>query len=361
MAQELALEVRGVTVCYGERTIVDVEHLELCQGETLAIMGPNGAGKSTLLRVLGFLEPPTTGALFFQGRPVDYRRSEILELHRRTAFAFDEPLLLDSDVRANVGIGLRLRGVRDRHDRVTAWMRRLGIDHLAARSARTLSSGEAQRVSLARALVLEPEMLLLDEPFAALDPPTRDALLADFRDIIGDTGTATVLLTHDREEAFTLGDRVAIMLDGRIPQIDTPERLFRAPLDEEIARFVGIATMLPGSVISSRQGLVIVDVNGQQVQVAADAAAGDHVLLCTRPEDIVLSRQAMDPSSMRNSIRGRILRIDADGLTCKVVIDCGGPVTVAMTRQSCQGLGLCPGEEALVSFKASAVHLIKRS
>ena len=161
MAQELALEVRGVTVRYGERTIVDVEHLELCQGETLAVMGPNGAGKSTLLRVLGFLEPPSTGALFFQGRPVNYRRSEILELHRRTAFAFDESLLLDSDVRANVGIGLRLRGVRDRHDRVTAWMRRLGIDHLAARSARTLSSGEAQRVSLARALVLEPLQLVL--------------------------------------------------------------------------------------------------------------------------------------------------------------------------------------------------------
>ena len=282
-------------------------------------------------------------------------------MHRRTAFAFDEPLLLDSDVRANVGIGLRLRGVRERHDRVTAWMRRLGIDHLAARSARTLSSGEAQRVSLARALVLEPEMLLLDEPFAALDPPTRDALLADFRDIIGDTGTTTVLLTHDREEAFTLGDRVAIMLDGRIPQIDAPERLFRAPLDEEIARFVGIATVLPGSVVSSRQGLVIVDINGQQVQVAADAAAGDHVLLCARPEDIVLSRQAIGPSSMRNSIRGRILRIDVNGLTCKVVVDCGTPVTAAVTRQSCQELGLHPGEEALVSFKATAVHLIKRS
>ncbi len=360
MAEELTLEARKVVVRYGERTIVDVDHLELRRGETLAIMGPNGAGKSTLLRVLGFLEPPSSGSLSFQGRVVDYRRKEILDLHRRTAFAFDEPLLLDGDVRANVSIGLKLRGVRDYGDRVTTWMHRLGIDHLAGQSAKNLSSGEAQRTSLARALVLEPEMLLLDEPFSALDPPTRDALLTDFRDIIGETGTTTVLLTHDREEAFSLGDRLAIMLNGRIPQIDVPERLFRSPVDEEIARFVGIATVLPGSVISSQPGLATVEIDGQHVQVAGEAAPGDHVLLCARPEDIILSREAIGPSSMRNSMRGRVLRVDVNGLSCKVVVDCGGPVTAAVTRQSCQELELRSGEEVFVSFKATAVHLIKR-
>ena len=360
MVEGVALEARQVVVRYGDRAVVDVDHLELRQGETLAIMGPNGAGKSTLLRVLGFLERPTSGTLAFQGRAVGYRRGEILDLHRRTAFAFDEPLLLDSDVRANVGIGLRLRGVRDRDHRVTEWMRRLGVEHLATRSARSLSSGEAQRTNLARALVLEPDVLLLDEPFSALDPPTHDALLTDFRDIIGETGTTTVLLTHDREEAFALGDRVAVMLDGRIPQIDTPERLFRAPIDEEIARFVGIATVLPGTVLTSSQGVVTVDVDGQQVQVAADGAPGHHVFLCARPEDIVLSREAIGPSSMRNTITGRIIRVDANGLSCRVVVDCGGPVTAVVTQQSRRELDLRPGEEVFVSFKATAVHLIER-
>ena len=153
---------------------------------------------------------------------------------------FQEPLLLDTTVADNVATGLRLRGVprAEREARVAAWLERLGIAHLARRPARALSGGEGQRTSLARALVLEPELLVLDEPFAALDSPTREALAVDLVPLLRERRTTTVLVTHDRDEAFGIGDRVAVIMAGRIDQLDTPEAILRRPASEEIARFV---------------------------------------------------------------------------------------------------------------------------
>ena len=236
---EPLIELRDIVVRRGRRTVLDVPTLAVRRGEIMTVIGPNGAGKSTLAGTLALLERPAAGTVLLGGRPVDWGRG-LLAARRRLAMVFQEPLLLDMTVAENVATGLRLRGIprADRETRVAHWLERLGIAHLARRSARALSGGEAQRTSLARALVLEPELLVLDEPFAALDPPTREALAVDLVPVLRERRTTTVLVTHDRDEAFGIGDRVAVILAGRIAQLDVPEAVLRQPANEEIARFV---------------------------------------------------------------------------------------------------------------------------
>ena len=241
MAQALMtlLKLDGILVRYGDRTILEVRSLDIAPGEILAILGPNGAGKSTLLRVMGLLERPAEGKVFFRG--VEPAPRERLAVRRRMATVFQEPLLLGASVYANVALGLKLRGL-DRTSiaaRVGPWLERLGIGHLAARSVRTLSGGEAQRASLARALVLEPELLLLDEPFSSLDGPTREELLADLSAILRDGGMTTVFVTHDRNEAAVLADRVGVLIGGRLLQLGPTAEVFARPKNEAVARFVG--------------------------------------------------------------------------------------------------------------------------
>jgi tungstate transport system ATP-binding protein len=217
-AQHSALmTLRGVQVRRGERAILDVASLDVWPREVLAVLGPNGAGKSTLLHVMALLLVPDRGEIRFEGEMVDARRDPV-PVRRRMAVVFQEPLLFDTTVFANVATGLRLRGV-DRaaeRARVEVWLGRLGIEHLAGRAARTLSAGEARRASLARALVLEPELLLLDEPFSALDYPTRQALLAELPPLLAAARTTTVLVTHDPTDAQALATRALALQDGRI-------------------------------------------------------------------------------------------------------------------------------------------------
>jgi tungstate transport system ATP-binding protein len=232
------VEVEGLIVKRGQRTVLDVPSLRIERGEILAVVGPNGAGKSTLVTMLALLERPSAGQIRLAGEPIDWRRG-VLGARRRLALVFQEPLLFDTTVFENVATGLKLRGVSRAEigKRVETWLARLGVGHLARRQARTLSGGEAQRTSLARALVLEPELLLLDEPFAALDAPTRESLAEDLVPLLRETDTTTVLVTHDRDEAIEIGDRLAVILDGRIARVDLPERVLAEPGDEAVAAF----------------------------------------------------------------------------------------------------------------------------
>ena len=211
------IALAGVRVVHGARAVLDVPALAVPAGETLGVMGPNGAGKSTLLRVLGLLEPPSAGTVRFRGEAVTPAQG--LAVRRRMASVFQEPLLADTTVFDNAALGLRFRGVprADARPRVQAWLERFGIAALSDRQARTLSGGEAQRVALARALVVEPELLLLDEPFAALDQPTRETLIQDLRGVLRADRVTTVLVTHHRGEALALGDRLAVLIGGPHP------------------------------------------------------------------------------------------------------------------------------------------------
>ncbi|MBI2878444.1 MAG: ABC transporter ATP-binding protein [Candidatus Rokubacteria bacterium] len=356
------LEGRGLRVVADGRPRLEVEAVAVYEGEVLAIIGPNGAGKSTLLRILGLLEPPTAGEVRFRGEPVGAGAS-LLALRRRMASVFQEPLLCDTTVLRNARLGLALRGVPDAEAdrRVRPWLERLGIAPLAGRSARTLSGGEAQRTSLARAFAVEPEVLLLDEPFSGLDPSAREALLGDLERILRETGTTTVFVTHDRDEAIRLGDRVAVMMGGRILQLARPEEVFAAPVSEEVARFVGVENILAGEVADQGEGLLEVRVADRSLLVVGEAARGERVLLCLRPEDIVLGpAPAVGPTSARNALLGKVVRLVPVGVLWRVVVDCGFPLTALITRPSIDALGLEEGREVVAGFKATAVHLLRR-
>jgi len=343
------------------RPRLEVEAVAILEGEVLAIIGPNGAGKSTLLRVLGLLEPPTAGEVRFRGEPVGAGAS-LLALRRRMASVFQEPLLCDATVLRNARLGLTLRGVpgAEADRRVRPWLERLGIAHLAGRSARTLSGGEAQRTSLARAFAVEPEVLLLDEPFSGLDPSAREALLGDLERVLRETGTTAVFVTHDREEALRLGDRVAVMMGGRILQLARPEEVFAAPVSEEVARFVGVENILAGEVTGEEAGLLRVRVAERDLVVVGEAAPGDRVLVCLRPEDIVLGPAPAAPTSARNALIGKVARVVPVGVLLRVVVDCGFPLTALLTRPSLEALGIEEGREVTASFKATAPHLLRR-
>jgi tungstate transport system ATP-binding protein len=238
MAEPL-ITLRDIRVQYGALTVLDLPSLEIDENETLAIIGANGAGKSTLLRVIGLLERPSRGSVFFRGELAAPRHS--LRLRRRIASVLQTPLLLDATVYANAAIGLKLRGCRPKEidGRLLPWLERLGIAHVAGQSARTLSGGEARRTSLARALVLEPQLLLLDEPFSALDSPSREALLTDLQEALRRSDAAVVLVTHDVHEAATLANRIGVLSRGRLLQLGPTEDIFSRPANQEVASFVG--------------------------------------------------------------------------------------------------------------------------
>jgi tungstate transport system ATP-binding protein len=368
------IEVKNLAIRRGERLVLQVDQLAVHEGETLAVIGPNGAGKSTLLLALARLLRPSQGEVYFRGQPLE--ALDELAYRRRIALVLQEPLLLDVSAFDNVAAGLRYRKLprTEIARRVEEWLGRLGVAHLRDRSSRKLSGGEAQRVSLARAFAIQPEVLLLDEPFSALDAPTRLRLLEDFQTLLAETSITAIFITHDPDEALLLGDRVVVLLDGRLRQVGAPEEVFNAPADQDVAAFVGVETVIPGLVISSSEGVLIVDAGGLHLEAVGAAAPGRAVLLCLRPEDITLWQgDGSPPSSARNRLDGRVVRFTPQGPLVRVVIDCCGstpsqagklsvgfPLVALVTRASARELDLQEGQPVTASFKASAVHLILR-
>ena len=245
------LELQQISVDTGERVILELEQLTMEPGETLAILGANGAGKSTLLRVAGGLRRPTRGNVLLHGRA-----ATPAQVRAVSAAVLQRPLLRRGSVRANVETGLRFRRVpvAERRHRTAHWLERLGLEPIAGQPADSISGGEAQRVSLARALALAPQLLLLDEPFAALDAPTRAELLADVRDILASTRTAALLVTHDRHEAAATADRTAILHAGTLRQYGPTARVLDHPADIDCARLLGFDNVLDPAAASRLLG-----------------------------------------------------------------------------------------------------------
>jgi tungstate transport system ATP-binding protein len=233
------LQLSNLLVRREGRIVLDIDSLSVHTGDALAIVGPNGAGKSTLFLVLARLLKADQGQIIFQGQPADSFHD--LAYRRQIALVLQEPLLMDMSVYENAALGLKFRKTsrREIEDRVSHWLDRLGVAHLSNRLARKLSGGEAQRVSLARAFVLQPDLLLLDEPFTALDAPTRLRLLDDFQSVLTETRMTTIFITHDLQEARKLATRMAVILDGRMEQYGDPQEIFDQPINDRVASFLG--------------------------------------------------------------------------------------------------------------------------
>ncbi|HEU5472083.1 MAG TPA: ABC transporter ATP-binding protein [Actinophytocola sp.] len=255
----MGLAVRDLTVRYGQLTAVSGVHLEVADGEVVALLGPSGCGKSTLLRAVAGLERPAAGAVCWDGADL-----APVAVHRRGfGLVFqDGQLFPHRDVAGNVEFGLRMAGVdrAGRRARVAELLDLLGLAGYQDRRITELSGGEQQRVALARALAPRPRLLLLDEPLSALDRALREQLALDLARVLRVSGSTALVVTHDHDEAFTLADRVALMRVGRIVQTGRPEQVWRAPADEHTARFLGCGTFLPataaGGVVSCALGTV---------------------------------------------------------------------------------------------------------
>lgn len=348
----------------GRTTILDVPHLEVREGEVLSLIGPNGAGKTSLLQTLAYLATPFSGDVFFTGRRVG-ADCPVLEYRRAVAMAFQEPLLFDTSVAENVASGLRIRSLRKSAilETVAEYLDLFGISHLGGRSARTLSGGEAQRTNLARAFATKPRVIFLDEPFASLDPGSREPLIDDIQRVLEKTKTTAFIVTHDLMEALRLSDRIAVMGRGRIHQIGTPDEVMNTPVDEAVASFVGAGTVLTGRVTENRTDTFLAAIGGHEIESAGDLRAGDPVSLYIRPENVTLSVSSGDDgrkrsTSARNVFPAKVVRITPLGFFEKVLLDCGFPLTAYVTRQSREELGLREGQPAIASFKATAIHVI---
>lgn len=233
------VRLENIEVTVRDKMILSIPSLEVLKGEVLGVMGPNGAGKSTLLKTLALLDPPSQGKIHYQEEQISNKQAP-LELRRKCAVALQQSLLLDTSVYQNVAIGLKLRKNKksEINKKVAYWLDAFNITHLAKKNAHLLSGGEAQRVNLARAMVLEPEFLLLDEPFSALDFPTKLQLLKDFKQIMSQTGTTAVFISHDLMEIKYLTHRLAILMDGEIKQLAQTAAVLESP-NEAATPFIG--------------------------------------------------------------------------------------------------------------------------
>ena len=355
------IALRDVVVLREGRNVLDIPALRVERGEVLALLGPNGSGKSTLLSVIALLLKPDKGTVLFDGQPAG---GAALAYRRRMAVVFQEPLLLNTTVEANVRSGLSLRAIKRsaQGERVGRWLGRLGIAHLTRRPARELSGGEAQRTNLARALAMEPEVLLLDEPFGGLDAPTKSALIGDLNAILRETSTTTIFVTHDRDEALRLSDRVAVIINGCIRQAGPPQEVFSSPVDAETAAFLGVETIALGRLVSCQDGLAIIEVAGRRIEAVETGPLTPEVLVCLRPENVLIQPAAGSHgvSSARNHLAGTVQKLERLGAQVRLDIDCGFPLTALVTTQSADDLDLRIGGAVIASFKASAVHLIPR-
>jgi tungstate transport system ATP-binding protein len=353
------LQALDLLVVRGERTVLQVDSLEIDPGQTLALIGPNGAGKTTLLQALAALLPPTRGRILFRGQAVDSRRDG-LAYRRQQAMVFQEPLLFNTSVYDNVAAGLKLRGI-DRgqiRQRVESNLERFGIAHLAGRPARRISGGEAQRTSLARAMATEPQILFLDEPFASLDPPTRETLIEDLEKVLRQAGTTAVITTHDRGEALRIAHRMAVLCSGRILQIDTPAAVFEHPADRFVAAFVGVENLLPARVVEADGTRLRIAVGDRVLLARGSLPAGSEATLCLRPEHVAILPEENGEGRHQpaNELRGRVVKITRLEHFSRIHIDCGFPLAALTPGASAPR----PGSAVRVAIDPSRLHLLQR-
>jgi putative spermidine/putrescine transport system ATP-binding protein len=279
-----SLELRGVTKTFGSTVALKALDLSVKAGEMVTLLGPSGCGKTTALRIVAGFERPTSGSVFVQ----DIDLSSVGADKRDMGMVFQSYSLFPHlTVQQNVEFGLRLRRQNRsvRGARAMEMLELVGLSTQAGRYAHQLSGGQQQRVALARALAIEPRVLLLDEPLSALDAKVRVNLRDEIRRIQLETGTTTLFVTHDQEEALALSDRVGVMSNGQLEQLDTPTAVYQDPASSFVARFVGTVSDLPGIVRSDTRA---VDVGGTVVPAkgAEGFAPGTEVKVLVRPEGL---------------------------------------------------------------------------
>jgi ABC-type Fe3+/spermidine/putrescine transport system ATPase subunit len=317
------LRLESLALGYGAQPVVQDLTFSVADGEMMALLGPSGAGKTTILRAVAGFVRPRAGRILIDGRPVDHLPPE----RRAVVMVFQKALLFPFlDVAANIGFGLKMQGLDAGaiRRRVAAVMELTGLAGLGRRKVHEISGGQQQRAALARALVLQPAVLLLDEPLSSLDANLRQQMREFVQQIQAETRVTTLFVTHDQSEALMMSHRVSLLLDGRLRQTGTPRQLFYRPADPAVARFFGGENFFHGRIENGR----LVTAFGSFR--APEAPGNGHRPLATiRPEDVRLDLENGD-----GAVTGEVTRTRFEGLATRVWLRCADTTVVALTPES---------------------------
>ncbi|NYT04024.1 MAG: ABC transporter ATP-binding protein [Candidatus Methanofastidiosa archaeon] len=350
------IHIESLSNNWGDFTLKNIS-LDIRESEYFVILGPTGAGKTLLLEIIAGLYFPKEGRVMINGNDVTFTSPE----NRGLGFVYqDYALFPHLNVKKNIEYGLKLRKVpeEEREKKISELVKMLKINHLLHRNTETLSGGEKQKVALARALAINPKIILMDEPFSALDENTKSRLISDMKELHRSEGITFIHVTHSQEEAILLADRIGIMMKGTIVQVGNPDEIFYKPVTKEIAQFVKIENIWEGKVTRKKEEEIIVDVNGKEIVALSDHfKVGQDVRLIIRPEDIILGK---GDTSARNNFKGKVISVIKHGFYHIIRIDCGFEVEAAVTKQSIENLNIREGKDINIFFKATALQVIKR-
>lgn len=338
------LELKSITKRLGDFEMRDI-NLEIRTGEYFILLGPSGIGKTVLVETIAGIIRPDSGQILWKGNNITYSMPET----RGFAVVYQDCALFPHmKVAQNVVYGLKFRA--DRSTKLSRIAESVGIMSLLDRYPNGLSGGEKQRIAIARALMTEPELLLLDEPLSSLDEGTRREFRTELKRVHKEFGKTVLHVTHDLDEAMSLGDRIGIMLGGRVHQCGTPEELFNKPSDRDIAEFLGMRNVIPVSYVD--EGLC--KAGALRIHVAEASEGTSYVWI--RPEEIVLSKEPFS-SSARNQFQGVVIDWERSGplFAARLATD-GLTLTALITYGSFRELSIQPGAELYITFKSSSVH-----
>jgi putative spermidine/putrescine transport system ATP-binding protein len=355
--RDTVVELRGITLDYGTHRVLEGFDLEVARGELVALLGPSGSGKTTVIRTLAGFLTPTEGSLLVGGHDV----TRVPPHKRGIGVVFQSYALFPHmTVSQNLAYSMKVKrvGRTQIKRRCKELLELVRLEDQGTKKPGRLSGGQQQRVALARALAMDPEVLLLDEPLSNLDANLRRDVGAEIRRLQKETGTTSIMVTHDRQEAFGMADRIAVLRDGRIEQLGTPRELYRNPQTKFMAEFVGEANLIPGTVRDSdHAGLVTVQTGIGLIRATGAATVGAQVTLLIRPEDLSVG-EPESGSTFRGVIResfyygsNLVIDVDVDGQQVSVVSSgssavpptAGQAVQLSASAEDCLVL---PGERA---------------
>lgn len=361
MAAEIELDIQKTYP--GRATIAATLSLPIDPPSITILFGPSGSGKTTILRCLAGLEQPEKGSIYCNGEAwLDVARKVCVppQARRLGCMSQDYALFPNYTVEGNVAYGLGDCPKGERATRVMEALRLLHIEELAQYYPSKLSGGQQQRVALARAIARQPRLLLLDEPLSALDAPTRAKLCGELRVLLTRLAVSSVVVTHDWTEALALGDQIAVIDHGQVLQTGRPQDVFSRPSNADVARVVGVETVVQGMLTHLHEGLATVEVGKVTLTAVASNGVGPEVFVCIRAEDVTLEPSESGATSARNHLAATVCAISSTGALAKVSVDCGFPLTALVTRSALEELHLQPGSPVRAAIKAGSVHLVPR-
>ena len=341
MARNL-VELRHITKVYDDNVVLDDLSLDVGENEFITLLGPSGCGKTTTLRIVGGFEKPDSGSVFFEGKDI----TDMPPNQRQLNTVFQKYALFPNmNVGQNIAFGLRIRGKSDAYirDKIQYALKLVNLQGFERRKVESLSGGQQQRIAIARALVNEPEILLLDEPLGALDLKMRQEMQLELKEMHDRLGITFIYVTHDQEEALTMSDKIVVMSEGKIQQIGTPEDVYNEPKNAFVADFIGESNIFSGIMTGKKK----VRFCGGEFDCVDDVAEGTHITAVVRPEDVVLS------APEKGMITGVVTSVIFKGIHYEIAVQSGKN---EMEVKSIQAPKI--GEKVGMSIEPDGIHIM---